>query len=170
MNCDRNLSSQSAGAASRGGHRLAGLSALTEPGGRSGAGPDGALGVSTRVLCVDDSDLVRQLIARMLSQMGCEVTTAANGLEAWTELQSREFDLVLTDCEMPCMRGADLARKARGHGMTLPIILMSAGLLGTRELPEGRLKNIGFLEKPFSVDELNDALVRACGSPREAAA
>jgi CheY-like chemotaxis protein len=64
-------------------------------------------------LVIDDSTVVRKLLARTLSQMGYETFQAANGMEGLRLMQARKFDLVLCDFLMPVMDGMDCVREYR---------------------------------------------------------
>jgi len=81
-----------------------------------------------RVLVVDDSATVRQSLVRCLIGAGYRVEQAADGREAWTALQGQEFDLVLTDVEMPLMDGLELVRQLRQQPRlaSLPVMIVSS--------------------------------------------
>ncbi len=64
-----------------------------------------------RILLVEDNP-VNQLVAKgMLGKLGCEVTVAAHGGEALSQLEQQDFDLVLMDCNMPVMDGYEASRQ-----------------------------------------------------------
>ena len=77
---------------------------------------------------VDDSATVRQSLVRCLSGAGYRLEQAADGREAWTALQGQEFDLVLTDVEMPRMDGLELVRLLRQQPRlaSLPVMIVSS--------------------------------------------
>jgi len=79
-----------------------------------------------RVLVVDDDTLVRALVTRMLSTLGCLTEQAANGTDALESVKDNNFDLILTDNIMPGIDGITLIERLRLAGMTLPICLVSA--------------------------------------------
>jgi CheY-like chemotaxis protein len=101
---------------------------------RGGRGP--------RVLVVDDSRMAREHSRRALVERGYEVETAADGLEAWSLLRTRPFELVVTDAEMPGMRGVELLQRVRADESlaALPVILVTG-----RELPSASRQQIGQL-------------------------
>lgn len=81
-----------------------------------------------RLLIVDDSLTTRAMEAGLLEAAGYEVEAAANGLEAWAALQSRPFDAVVSDVDMPSMDGFELTEKIRSDPRLkqLPIVLVTA--------------------------------------------
>ena len=66
-----------------------------------------------RVLVVDDSPDVRELECKLLAYRGYEVMAARDGIEAWYAISSGQFDLVLTDVDMPLLDGVRLIRLVR---------------------------------------------------------
>lgn len=116
-----------------------------------------------RVLLAEDN-LVNQDVARaMLSSFGCDVHVAMNGREALDALQTRKFDIILMDCQMPVMDGYEATLAIRAHESTesvghIPIVAVTANVL-----PEDRDKCIAagmddFLSKPFTVDKLRNTI------------
>ena len=70
---------------------------------------------SPRILVVDDSSTVRTLLRRELQQMGARVTEAYDGLNGLETAICEDFDLVITDIEMPRMDGFSLCEKLKNH-------------------------------------------------------
>lgn len=109
---------------------------------------------SLSVLVVDDSEVNREFILRMLALKGCRAEAAAGAESALEILKERIFDAALVDCIMPGMDGYALARYLRDHGSTLPLVAMSP-----RHDPEeeARCTEAGFnglLVKPFTMSAL----------------
>jgi len=80
------------------------------------------------VLVVEDSITARTLLKSILEAAGYEVKTAVDGVDGFTQLRSSEFDVVVSDVEMPRMNGFDLAAKIRGDKKLsdLPVVLVTA--------------------------------------------
>ena len=74
-----------------------------------------------RVLVVDDNHANQVLLRQQLKHLGHEVSVRGNGAEALRALQNQDFDLIITDCQMPLMDGFELTRRLRARGHTLPI-------------------------------------------------
>lgn len=108
-----------------------------------------------RVLIADDSRVMRQIVIRTLRQAGYadwEVTQAENGAQLVELAQAEQFDLVLSDWNMPVMTGIDALRTLRAAGSTVPFgFVTSEGSEPMRRLAaaEGALFLIA---KPFGAD------------------
>ncbi|MCK5438131.1 MAG: response regulator, partial [Desulfobulbaceae bacterium] len=79
-----------------------------------------------KVLLVDDDQMLRELLAGLLSSNGYEVEEAANGLEALEQVESRHYDHVITDINMPEMDGLSFLKEIREKGIRLNITVLSA--------------------------------------------
>jgi two-component system chemotaxis sensor kinase CheA len=85
------------------------------------------------ILVVEDSITSRTLLKNILEAAGYNVTTAVDGVEAYTTLKTGAFDLIVSDVEMPRMDGFDLTAKVRSDKQlaALPVVLVTA--LASRE-------------------------------------
>ncbi len=88
------------------------------------------------ILVVEDSITSRALLKNILESAGYQVSTAVDGLDAYTALRAGSFDLLVSDVEMPRMDGFDLTAKVRADKRLaeLPVVLVTA--LGSREQRE----------------------------------
>ncbi|MPY25398.1 response regulator [Shewanella psychropiezotolerans] len=109
-----------------------------------------------KILAVDDSASMRQMVCFTLKTAGFDVTEACNGDEALKVAQQGEYDLVISDVNMPIMDGLTLIRNLR----TLPNykftpLLMLTTESGTDKKQEGRSAGAtGWIVKPFNPDQL----------------
>jgi two-component system sensor histidine kinase and response regulator WspE len=80
-----------------------------------------------RVLVVDDSITVREIARRILQNRGYEVDVAVDGVDGWNSLYSGQYDLVVSDVDMPRMNGFDLVRRIRQDPRfsALPVMIVS---------------------------------------------
>lgn len=80
-----------------------------------------------RVLVADDSITVREVERTLLEQAGYEVDLAVDGMDAWNNLRLAQYDLLVTDVDMPRMNGFELVKKVRDDNRlsALPIIIVS---------------------------------------------
>jgi len=119
----------------------------------------------TRILVVDDEDLMREVTAMMIEDLGGNVVSAPGGRAA-LEIFHREqesISCVVLDFSMPEMNGYELLMALRKIAPKLPGLMIS-GLGRTREVQ--LLTNagaLGFLPKPFQQTELADALQAQLG-------
>lgn len=101
--------------------------------GRIAESPQNQSNIKKRVLVTDDSITARSLVKNILEATGYDVTTAVDGMDALTTLRSGEFDIVVSDVEMPRMNGFLLTERIRADKRLaeLPVILVTA--LDSRE-------------------------------------
>ncbi|MBN2857806.1 MAG: response regulator [Candidatus Delongbacteria bacterium] len=110
-----------------------------------------------KILVVDDEAIMRDLLTDYFEMMDYKVTSAKDGSVAWEILSGGkpdEFDLVVSDINMPKMGGIELFRNIRSKFPEMPIILMTG--YGIEKVKQDVEKAEGFLAKPFELDVLND--------------
>ena len=110
------------------------------------------------ILVVDDDPQVRATIGHALTSLGYAVCEAADGEAALELVRSEPLSLVILDYIMPGMDGAEVAREIAQLDENLPIIF-STGHSALRALRTAAGEDVSILEKPFTLDEL-DELVR----------
>ncbi len=115
--------------------------------------------MGTRVLVADDSSTMRKIILRSLQAVGVnEITEAADGAEAVSLFKPGEFEMVLTDWNMPGKTGLEVVEEIRGQDKDVPIIMV------TTEAEKGRVMQAiqagvsDYLVKPFTADTLREKL------------
>ncbi|AGZ36720.1 MULTISPECIES: hybrid sensor histidine kinase/response regulator [Pseudomonas] len=119
-----------------------------------------------RILVVDDSLTVRELQRKLLSTRGYEVAVAVDGMDGWNALRGEDFDLLITDIDMPRMDGIELVTLVRRDQrlQTLPVMVVS---YKDREEDRRRGLDAGadyYLAKAsFHDDALLDAVVELIG-------
>ncbi|QBF25489.1 hybrid sensor histidine kinase/response regulator [Pseudomonas tructae] len=119
-----------------------------------------------RVLVVDDSLTVRELERKLLSNKGYDVAVAVDGMDGWNALRSEDFDLLITDIDMPRMDGIELVTLLRRDSrlQSLPVMVVS---YKDREEDRRRGLDAGadyYLAKAsFHDDALLDAVVELIG-------
>ncbi|MBB3208126.1 two-component system CheB/CheR fusion protein [Rhodopirellula rubra] len=102
--------------------------------------------IKARVLVADDARDIRLVTTRFLSRAGAEVSEVVNGAEAVAavrdaEREGRPFACILMDMQMPELNGREATQQIRDHGVTIPIIALTAGA---------------------TAEEINDALAAGC--------
>lgn len=98
-----------------------------------------SVATKNRLLLVEDSIIIRTQMQRLLRGAGYQVTIAENGLLGLQQIQAQEFDIVLSDVEMPEMNGLEMTQKIRQipQYATLPIVLIT-----TLASPEDKLRGV----------------------------
>src|SRR5512147_2621103 len=79
-----------------------------------------------KILVVDDEANIRELYKEELEEMGYDVITVADGLQALTLLETTMFDLVTLDMRMPDMDGIETLRKMKEKNSALPVVICTA--------------------------------------------
>ncbi len=122
---------------------------------------------SAEILLAEDNPVNQRVAIRMLEKLGHRVTVVGNGKEALSALQSRSFDLVFMDVQMPEMGGFEATGMIRQHekvtGRHQPIIAMTAhAMKGDRErcLEAGM---DGYVSKPVEARDLQEAVASVIG-------
>lgn len=119
-----------------------------------------------KVLSVDDSESVRQMVTFALETAGYEVVGAADGRKALERLKTGPVDLVITDLNMPNMNGIELIKAIRAlPGFKfLPIVMLTTESDESRK-QEGRAAGAtGWIVKPFKQDQLLAVVKKLLGA------
>lgn len=116
-----------------------------------------------RVLLVDDEIFIREMASDVLSLLGCTTTVASDGREAWNIFRENpsEFDIIITDYNMPEMTGIDLAAKVLDLKPNLPLIISTGFASGFTDKQASDLGISCILPKPYMIQELKDAILEA---------
>lgn len=118
-----------------------------------------------KILAVDDSASMRQMVTFTLKEAGYEVVEAADGVEALEKAKADSFDLVISDVNMPRMDGIELIRELRGLSQfKFTPILMLTTESGDDKKQEGKSAGAtGWIVKPFNPDQLLNTIKRVFG-------
>ena len=115
------------------------------------------------VLIVDDDDAVRGILLDLLSDR-YQCNTASTAEEAFQYLEIENYDAVLTDIAMPGLTGIELMKRVQLKDLDTPVILIS----GKNDEQDSealiKLGAFAYLNKPFSLDEIEYIVGRAVGS------
>ena len=84
------------------------------------------MSITGHILIIDDEASLRQTLARILQRAGFEVTTAENGEQGFSFIQTTKFDLVFMDLRMPGMAGLDVLKIIHTNYPNLPVVLFTA--------------------------------------------
>lgn len=119
----------------------------------------------SRVLIVDDSSSVRQIVQKVIqgSVFNCEVTQAGDGETALTLARSSQFDVVFLDCNMPGLSGVNTMKRLSIIQPSLKVVMISAehNVVTENNAMDGGA--CGFLHKPFNSQDVDRVLHAAYG-------
>lgn len=108
---------------------------------------------SISILIAEDDGPILSELAEGFRIAGYEVTTASDGKEAWLHLLAREFDVVLTDIQMPCLNGLELFKRLR-ELYDIPVVFLTASDDSGRVAEAMNLGAVSYLVKPVAVKQL----------------
>jgi two-component system, chemotaxis family, chemotaxis protein CheY len=109
-----------------------------------------------RILTVDDSASIRQMVSFTLTKAGFEVAEAVDGKDGLNRISSQKFDLVITDLNMPNLDGIQMiaaVRKLPGYGFT-PILMLTTESQAEKKDAGRKAGATGWIVKPFNADQL----------------
>ena len=113
-----------------------------------------------KILAVDDSKVIRDLVKAVLIESGHEVVTANDGVEGLSATRKEQFDMILSDINMPNMTGISMVSKIRrleGYEYT-PIIMLTTESSDFKKEKAKKTGATGWLQKPFDPDRLMKAV------------
>jgi two-component system chemotaxis sensor kinase CheA len=120
-----------------------------------------AVKTRARVLVVDDSPIIRDLLVELLTAAKLDVHTAADGAEALEVLDRHRVDLVLSDVEMPGIDGFELLTRIRGRDPELPVVMVTTrGSMADRERAAALGANAYLVKSEFRDRDMLDAIAR----------
>lgn len=110
----------------------------------------------TKILIVDDSESIRELVSSFLEEAGFEVYSAVHGKDALDQLFNIEVDMVLTDLNMPIMDGIMLIKEIRKHDKYkyLPALILTTESETSKRIEAKEAGATGWIVKPFDRERL----------------
>lgn len=113
-----------------------------------------------KILIVDDSPAVVDILAQLCEFLGHEVLCAKDGAEGLILLHAEpDIDMVFTDYKMPKMDGAEMTKRIKARYQELPVVLVTGSVVVT----DSELKSAGFdavVHKPFELKIIADSIAR----------
>lgn len=109
-----------------------------------------------RILTVDDSSSVRQMVNFTLQKAGYNVSEAVDGKDGLDKITREKFDLIITDLNMPNVDGIQLiasVRKLPGYAF-VPILMLSTESQAEKKDAGRKAGATGWIVKPFNADQL----------------
>ncbi|WP_045215236.1 response regulator [Desulfonatronovibrio magnus] len=120
--------------------------------------------MAKKIMTVDDSASVRQMVAFTLKDAGYDVVEAVDGQDALGKLSS-PVDMIITDLNMPNMDGLELIRQARGQSQFkfIPIIMLTTESQAEKKQEGKQAGATGWIVKPFKPEQLLAVVKKVLG-------
>lgn len=121
--------------------------------------------MSKKIMSVDDSASIRQMVSFTLRGAGYEVVEAEDGQDALRKLQSAPVDMVITDLNMPNLDGIGLIRAMRADPANkfTPAIMLTTESQSTKKQEGKSAGATGWIVKPFKPDQLLSVVKKVLG-------
>ena len=116
---------------------------------------------SMNILVVDDDPGIVEILADLLQDLDYRVECAANGAEALARMDAKEFDLMLTDINMPVMGGMELIKRVKSREQSPVIIVITAYASMQSAIDAIKFGVYDYITKPFNLDFVCNAVERA---------
>jgi len=116
---------------------------------------------AAHILVVDDNARARQSMTDVLCAAGHDVTSAASAAEALRLLDRSDFDLILTDLQMPGMNGLEFIAALSERGCDAQIVMVTAYASVSSAVEAMRHGAFDYIEKPFDAEQLEQLVARA---------
>ena len=114
-----------------------------------------------RVLVVDDNARARQSMAHVLRHAGHAVQSCSSAIEALQLIERMEFDVIITDLQMPGMSGLEFIRELAEKKLEAQVVMVTAFASVASAVEAMRHGAFDYIEKPFDVDQLEQLVARA---------
>ncbi|MFN3480034.1 MAG: sigma-54-dependent transcriptional regulator [Thermodesulfovibrionales bacterium] len=120
----------------------------------------------SRILVIDDDDVVRDVLNTYLTGAGFEVVMACNGREGLDVAKEENFDLIITDLMMPQIGGIEVLKELSLMNNTAPVIVITAYGTVQNAVEAMKLGAIDYITRPFNLEEFGIVINRAIGISR----
>ncbi len=116
----------------------------------------------TKILAVDDSASMRQMVFFTFSGAGYDVTDAVDGQQALDKAKQTTFDVVVSDVNMPIMDGITLIRELRKlpQYKRTPLLMLTTESAGNKKMEGKQAGATGWIVKPFNPERLLKTILR----------
>ena len=120
--------------------------------------------MAKKILAVDDSKTMREMVSFTLKSAGYEILEAEDGKAALGVLGSAKVDAVITDLNMPNMNGFELIRALRANPLYkfTPILMLTTEGEGSKKEEGKEAGATGWIVKPFNPEKLVEVVKKVC--------
>jgi two-component system cell cycle response regulator len=108
----------------------------------------------TRILVVDDEEIMREFLREVLSDQGYEIDLASSGKDAVEKMAIHEYDLVLTDIVMPELDGLGVVAAAKDLPYDVDVVVMTGYASMETAVESMKLGANDYITKPFNIDQI----------------
>ena len=117
------------------------------------------------ILAVDDSSSMRQMVSFTLKGAGHQVVEAQDGQDALNKAKSQQFDLIITDVNMPVMDGITFIRNLRAvpNYKFTPMLMLTTESAADKKAEGKAAGATGWIVKPFNPDQLLNTVSKVLG-------
>lgn len=121
--------------------------------------------MAKKIITVDDSSSVRQMVSYTLNEAGYDVIEASDGMEAVAKLRSSAVNLVITDLNMPNLDGIGLIKNLRNSPMHkyVPILMLTTESQDSKKMEGKAAGATGWIVKPFKPEQLLAVVKKVIG-------
>lgn len=110
-------------------------------------------GRNIKVLVVDDDQMMLEVLKELLSETGALVDTGENGLEGFNKFSEADYDLIISDIQMPKLNGVDFLKKVREVNTKKPRFILITGFSSYSADEVKKLGANALINKPFEFEE-----------------
>ncbi len=112
--------------------------------------------MSKKIMTVDDSASVRQMVAFTLKEEGFEVVEAEDGKDGMSKLENSPVDMIVTDLNMPNMDGIEFIKnvRAKSEMKFIPIVMLTTESQAEKKDEGKKAGATGWIVKPFKPEQL----------------
>ena len=122
-----------------------------------------------KILIADDEELIRWSLLQFFESSGYSVDLVINGTEVIKRLENTNYDIIVTDLNMPGLNGIEILTKMKGMGINLPVIVISAYF--SDKLKDETISSGAFecISKPFEMNDILNTVKKAIETKSESA-
>lgn len=118
-----------------------------------------------RILVIDDEAVICDACRMVLTEQGHEVDLCMSGRAGMEALERKEYDLLLLDMKLKDVDGMDILKRIKDQKSGLRVVVMTGYAVVANAVEAMKLGAIDYLAKPFTDDELIEAIQKACTKP-----
>lgn len=107
-----------------------------------------------KLLLVEDDSLMLEVLKELLSDSGVSVDTSVNGAEGYQKFSENNYDLIISDIQMPVLNGVEFLKKVRSKDSQSPKFMLLTGYSTYKNEEVFKLGANSLMNKPFEFDDL----------------